>query len=789
MTELSLSKDKLCVSIPPQLQNEAFRFCKVAKRDKKPIEKKWSKKGYTWNDPALQSWLQAGGNYGVIGGFGDLVIFDADDLARLQELGVMALLPEETFTVRTPGKCGKHVYMICPGVEKKGPLYDPEKTFIDETGKEKYVHVADLIAAKAAQAVGPNSIREFDKNHSPEIRAYEIIKDLPIVTISLDQLQDAIKGLRTTSKIEKKKVEPEPIQEAPAQEDTKKAGYRRWADTLHVEDVMIPDNVIHSDLDGTGEIQGAHPIHGSDSGRNFAINIKKNNWVCFRCHCGGGPWELLGIREGILSCDDCYKGWRRDHPEKWAKVIEKAKELGFDVPIRPHGDSISDYRRDLIRYCVEIIMGSEHIKTTESGEIYIYDNGVYKPNGDKKLATLIEQLGGQQTTNNTVIEVLGKIKRLTSCSFLEFDSDPYRISVQNGILNLNTGKLEPHSPEFLTVIQIPVEYVPGADCLKIKKFMSEIVEEKNLPLLEEMAGYCLLRDYPLHKGFVLLGEGRNGKSTWINLLVNLVSLDNCSSVALQHLGRRFKKAELKGKLINFYTDLPDLTMSLADDFKIVTSGDPTSIERKYFDPEVVRLIAKHIYSANALPKTMDESYGFFSRIILVDFPNRFESENADPFLLQKLTTPEELSGFLNLAISGLKRLLASQRFSYDKEVEDVAEEYKVRSSPIVAILDFMTQATMRDNNGKILKDDLWLAYRGWCLDSGEVETMHSKEELCRAISQGYPVKTTHPRVNGIQKWAFQGLQFSDEGKRLKDLGATITPDLSTLGCEDGVPAY
>ncbi len=711
------------VNIPPQLQNESFRFCKVEKRGKKPFEEKWPERGYAYDDPNLLSWLDRGGNYGVLGGQGDLIILDADDLARLQELGVIALLPE-TFTVRTPGRGGWHIYLICPGIEKKMALYDPEKTSTDAKGKKQHVHVADLVAL-GMQAVGPGSVRYFPEREVHD-GIYEVIKDVPIAEISLEQLQEAIKCLRDNQKVEKAAQAPvEPLEE-------KHAGYKRWSDALHIEDVMIPDNILYADLEGSGELQGSHPLHGSDTGRNFAINIKKNNWVCFRCktpagdHAGGGPWELLGVREGILQCEDCYKGWRRDHPEKWAQVIARARELGIEVPWLPDGEGIAEFRRDIIRYCVEVIMGSEHIKTSDSGEIYIYDNGVYKPNGDRKLAALIEQLGGQQTTNNIVTEVLGKIKRLTSCSFLEFDADPYRISVKNGILNLETGQLEPHTPDFLTVIQLPVDFKPGADCPNVKKFMSEIVNNEDLPLMEEMAGYCLLRDYPLHKAFLLLGEGRNGKSTWVNLLLTLVSLENCSSVALQHLGRRFKKAEMKGKLINFYTDLPEITMGLTDDFKMVTSGDPISIERKYFDPETVRLIAKHIYSANALPKTMDESYGFFSRIILIDFPHRFEGDNADTFLLQKLTTPEELSGFLNLAISGLRRLLKTRKFSYSKSVEDVTAEYKRKSNPVITIAGFMTEATLKDGQEKVLKDDLYLAYRGWCLEKGEEEIIHSR---------------------------------------------------------------
>lgn len=771
------------VNIPPQLKNESFRYCKVAKKDKKPFEQGWSKKGYAYDDPALLDWLDKGGNYGVLGGYGDLVILDADDLTRLQELGVIALLPE-TFTVRTPGRGGWHIYLICPGIEKKMALYDPEKTSSNGNGKEQHVHVADLVAL-GMQAVGPNSIREISREDGAEIRAYEIIKDLPIARITLEQLQEAIKCLKTSPKIEREKKS-----KAKDEGEPQKAGYRRWADSLHVEDIMLPDNIVVNDLEGNGELQGSHPIHGSENGRNFSINVKKNNWVCFRCktkdgdYCGGGPWELLGIREGIINCDDCYKGWRRDHPEKWAVILRRARELGIDVPRLPNGESASEFRRDIIRYAVEVLMGSEHIRTLNSGEILLYENGVYKFQGEIALGSMIQQLGGPQTTNTVVMEVLGQIKRLTATDFLDFDKDPFKISVKNGILNLTTGQLEPHNPDFLTVIQIPVEFKPGADCPAIKKFMTEIVREKDLALLEEMAGYILLRAHPIHKGFLLLGEGRNGKSTWVNLLVALVSLENTSQVPLQQLGRKFKTSELKGKLINFYTDLPDLTVAVTDAFKIVTSGDPMTIEEKYQKPQKMINYSKQVFSANALPKCLDESYGFFSRLILVDFPNRFERENADPFLLQKLTTPEELSGFLNLAISGLRRLLKNQQFSYDKDVEDIAEEYQRRSAPAMAVIEFITAATLKNGSDSVLKEDLWMAYRGWCLETGDNEL--PKESFFKGVYSAYAVTNARVSANGLRRPALRGLVLSEEGVRLANLGRSISPECSKSSHEMGV---
>jgi len=259
-------------------------------------------------------------------------------------------------------------------------LYDQRRLLWME-GREMYVHVADLVA-QGMQAVGPNSIREISREEGSEIRTYEIIKNVPIAQVTKDQLMEALKPLRTSQKLDKNKKET--VKAESPSEESHNAGYRRWSDSLKVEDVMLPEKILHEDLTGTGEVQGTHPIHGSESGRNFAINVKKNTWVCYRCHppegkgkdfCGGGPWELLGVREGILSCDDCYKGWRRDLPKKWAALIKRAKELGYSGPRLPGGDGITEIRRDLVRYCVEVIMGSEHIKTLHSGEILYYEMG------------------------------------------------------------------------------------------------------------------------------------------------------------------------------------------------------------------------------------------------------------------------------------------------------------------------------------------------------------------------------------------------------------------------------
>jgi hypothetical protein len=52
---------------------------------------------------------------------------------------------------------------------------------------------------------------------------------------------------------------------------------------------------------------GCHPKHGSTTGKNFHVNMKKNAWACLRCGSGGGPLQLLAVKEGIIKCEQATK--------------------------------------------------------------------------------------------------------------------------------------------------------------------------------------------------------------------------------------------------------------------------------------------------------------------------------------------------------------------------------------------------------------------------------------------------------------------------------------------------
>jgi len=334
----------------------------------------------------------------------------------------------------------------------------------------------------------------------------------------------------------------------------------------------------------------------------------------------------------------------------------------------------------------DYLMSYYYFKTMrDSKEIYVYQDGVYQPNGEIIIAKEIENVFEAKVKLSCINEVLGHIKRRTFTVRDEFDKDSNLLVVENGILNLKTKELTEHTHHYLSIIKLPVTYNPEAKCPRILQFFGEVVDIKDVSKLIEVVGYCLLRTFQIARIVVLVGLGANGKSVYTLLITNLLGKENISSVTLQKIAEGgFRTAELYGKLANICGDIPSKPLKETGTLKLLTGQDPITAEKKFHNPFQFYNFAKPIFSANQIPPTSDDTLAFYRRIVIIQFPNQFLRDNpkTDINLLEKLTTEEELSGLLNLALEGLKRLREQGGFTNEKSVEERKNEYIKESNPI-----------------------------------------------------------------------------------------------------------
>lgn len=101
----------------------------------------------------------------------------------------------------------------------------------------------------------------------------------------------------------------------------------------------------------------------------------------------------------------------------------------------------------------------------------------------------------------------------------DLDQNPWLLNLENGTIDLKTGKLRGHDPADLITRCCPVKYDPAAKAERFEKFLAEIMggDEGMIAFLLRALGHCLTGDTSERAIFILHGVGRNGKSTLVNL--------------------------------------------------------------------------------------------------------------------------------------------------------------------------------------------------------------------------------------------------------------------------------
>jgi len=88
------------------------------------------------------------------------------------------------------------------------------------------------------------------------------------------------------------------------------------------------------------------------------------------------------------------------------------------------------------------------------------------------------------------------------------------------------------------------------------------------------------------------------------------------------------------------------------------------------------------FSANKIPFAYSDNYAYYRRWMLIEFPKTFEKDEIDEKILEKMTTEEEKSGFVNLMLEGLKRVIENRKYSYDLGVAEIERQYLLHSDNV-----------------------------------------------------------------------------------------------------------
>ena len=447
-----------------------------------------------------------------------------------------------------------------------------------------------------------------------------------------------------------------------------------------------------------------------------------------------------------------------------------------------------EFWNDIINHCVKkewkqavnmasdnIILFDKFVTMFDTEELWYYEAGVYKPVGDSIIKHILqsEESISIHLNKNFIAEVIASVKRKTYIQREDFEAPINLICVKNGIFDLKEKKLISHSPNYYFKSKINVAYKPKADCPHIKKFISEIVEEKHYYTAFEIISYMMYRSHFIQKAFMLSGDGDNGKSRYIDLIECFVGKENLSNEQLQDLCHNgFSKAELYGRLGNLCADLPATIMENTGDFKKLTGYDTISAQRKFAHPFGFKSYAVMVFSANEVPESKDNTDAFYKRWEIIEFPFKFRSDlpdkeyvgnikKADKNILEKLTTKEELEGLLKVCIDLLIDMLDRQDFKYVTPLEEIKIKYNLKSnSAVVFVENYLTDDYEfgSDEEPFVIKDYVWKEYLKFCKYN---HTMHKSSPIFfREIKERWGATTEKKTIElGERKNCFVGIRY------------------------------
>ncbi|MEK4745859.1 phage/plasmid primase, P4 family [Bacillus sp. FSL R9-9481] len=306
----------------------------------------------------------------------------------------------------------------------------------------------------------------------------------------------------------------------------------------------------------------------------------------------------------------------------------------------------------------------------------------------------------------------------------EFDKHKYLLNVENGIVDLKTGKLQQHARELGLTKITNITFDESAKCPTWLTFLDQIFlgDKSLIEYMQRLIGYSLTGDISEQIMMFLVGGGSNGKSTFINIIKDIMGdygkqAKSDTFIKKKESGANNDIARLVGSRFVSAIESEE-GEKLADSFvKQITGGEPVLarfLRQEFFEfiPEF-----KVFFTTNHKPIIGGLDEGIWRRVKLIPFNLNLPAHKRDKRLPEKLSL--EMPGILNWAIEGCMKW-QQDGLKEPKVVAEATGKYKDDMDILAPFLDEVCYVDERENESIMIEaKELYNTYERWCLNSGE----------------------------------------------------------------------
>ena len=369
----------------------------------------------------------------------------------------------------------------------------------------------------------------------------------------------------------------------------------------------------------------------------------------------------------------------------------------------------------------------------EKDDFYLYEQGVYsRCNRNKVKSIILRYLPMNLASDHLVSNVYSLLlcQERNICTFRDLDTDERYINLRNGLYNLETRQLEPHTPKIYSTIQLNCEYHPEENHRPVfDQYMNDLcsdqdgnVDEEKKAVIQEYMGLMLsnVKVYRTKLCLVLYSLlGNSGKTQLLNLIGELLGGDKVANVPIQNMNEesKFALGSIVGKRLLSIGDQTGSEIKDSSIFKQLTGGDPVKVESKGKQPFYYTYPGGIAIACNNLPSFQDDKGGhIFERLLVVPCVNTIEQDRRDGAILDKML--KERDAIFNWFLEGLCRLIQNRyRVTKSRACEEAVNEYRERLDTVFRYLSEFYMIT-GDRADMILKQEFDQGYIDWCQMNG-----------------------------------------------------------------------
>lgn len=478
----------------------------------------------------------------------------------------------------------------------------------------------------------------------------------------------------------------------------------------------------------------------------------------------GSTYGKLMLKKAVENCQEVYNPQKTD---SYSISVGGTSMKMHTLDDTGNAQRMYDLCGDVMRYCYTdrrwLSYQDGKWQYDTKGNVFVWADRVLE-SMKSELKLWAEHEGGamfedykkhmkKTRSNNSKKAMVKELEHLVAVSPNELDADRLLVNVRNGILSLRDFFMTEHKPDFLMTRMLGTSMPESPkNPEKWLAFLDQIFsgDKELIRYIQKALGYSLSGDTSEQCAFFLYGTGRNGKSTFLEVVRKIMG-DYATNIQPESIMVKSSTnnansdiARLKGA--RFVTSVePNEGMRLNEGLlKQLTGDDMITARKLYGDEFEFRPEFKLWMATNHKPTIRGTDLGIWRRIHIIPFTVTIPEEVVDKNLPYKLM--KELPDILAWIVEGYK-LWKMEGLRKPKVIADAVEEYRNEMDVISAFLasDYVVQG------GEVKAQALYAVYCQWAAECNEYKMPSRKF--------GIEILKRYNKIHKKTGWVYQGISL------------------------------